>query len=101
MIFPPSQHLPFLLLLSSSQRALIVAERLRAYREDLAEWFSNLFQINITEDTLLSSIENGVLLCRLVLLIDQNAPANHKVVGMEGGRRSRAFNTLPLAASAA
>ncbi len=40
----------------SLQRADIVADRLRAYREDLADWLSRLFDTNITEATLLAEI---------------------------------------------
>eukprot|EP00055_Hartaetosiga_balthica_P010092 m.41901 g.41901 ORF g.41901 m.41901 type:complete len:1595 (+) comp7028_c0_seq2:206-4990(+) len=45
--------------------------RLDAYKEDLAEWLAGLFNMNITADSLLGDLENGVRLCQLATMIAQ------------------------------
>lgn len=45
------------------QRANLVNDRLRAYREDLAEWLSRLFDMSITEANLLASIGQFFVPC--------------------------------------
>ena len=65
-------------------RQRLVGMRLFAYREDLAEWFARIFEEpSITEKTFISSIDDGILLCRLATLID----ARHA----EGKESTRGF----------
>eukprot|EP01147_Barroeca_monosierra_P009165 gene9166-1457_t len=52
------------------KRQQLVQQRIQAYREDLAEWFSKLFDENIPDNSFLSSIDDGILLCRLAKIIE-------------------------------
>jgi hypothetical protein len=63
------------------QRKGYLNERLLAYREDLAEWFSSLFQLDITENTFLADI--GELLCRNdgSLFFCNESPSLHQKMG--------------------
>eukprot|EP00056_Hartaetosiga_gracilis_P010630 m.158664 g.158664 ORF g.158664 m.158664 type:complete len:1634 (+) comp13356_c0_seq6:118-5019(+) len=43
--------------------------RWNAYKEDLAEWLADIFKMNITAESLLKDLENGVRLCQLAKMI--------------------------------
>ncbi|EGD74238.1 hypothetical protein PTSG_06248 [Salpingoeca rosetta] len=62
-----------------------VEQRLFAYREDLADWFSLLFAKNITEASFISDIEDGILLCRLATMIDARYAESDKTRGYAVG----------------
>eukprot|EP00056_Hartaetosiga_gracilis_P009840 m.143240 g.143240 ORF g.143240 m.143240 type:complete len:1552 (+) comp13204_c0_seq1:95-4750(+) len=81
-----SNHLPMQQERSlKERRTMLVDHRLLSYREDLSEWFSKLFDKNISEATFITEIDNGVLLCRLALLIDSKVPEEQKVKGYAVG----------------
>ena len=41
------------------------AERLLAIREDIADWLNTIMGLSISEDTLMHTLANGVLVCEL------------------------------------
>eukprot|EP00042_Codosiga_hollandica_P024580 m.104564 g.104564 ORF g.104564 m.104564 type:complete len:806 (+) comp51601_c0_seq1:90-2507(+) len=47
-------------------------ERTLAYREDLAEWISGLYDLQVTEQNLMKELANGVLLCKLANYIQES-----------------------------
>eukprot|EP00045_Choanoeca_perplexa_P013807 m.158188 g.158188 ORF g.158188 m.158188 type:complete len:1377 (+) comp16461_c0_seq1:123-4253(+) len=59
------------------QRVRAVSDRLRVYREDLADWFSQIFGLDIHGSTFISEIETGVLLCKLALLVNNGSEGSH------------------------
>jgi hypothetical protein len=61
-------------------RRLSVAEgeALSVIRSDLAEWLKELLNIDITSETFLSVLDNGVYLCQLAHLIQQQAKSFKK-----------------------
>lgn len=54
-------------------REQLLEKFLLAMREDLAEWISSLSFRNITQETFLQSLENGVILCQQARLIQRYA----------------------------
>eukprot|EP00053_Salpingoeca_punica_P017349 m.167060 g.167060 ORF g.167060 m.167060 type:complete len:1410 (-) comp17186_c2_seq2:291-4520(-) len=70
-----------------SDRRRQVDNRLLAYRQDLAEWFQQLFDMNITEKSFIDDIDTGVLLCRLALLVDQAEAEQGSPVNMRSAIR--------------
>ncbi len=55
------------------------------FREDLAAWYSDLFNIPSTEQTFLEDIETGVLLCKFSLMVRTGSMDYHCL------RRTRAW----------
>eukprot|EP00128_Syssomonas_multiformis_P015583 Colp12_sorted_trinity150504_noHs@31981 len=58
--------------LSAEFRIELLVQTLRAMREDLAEWFTKLFSVDINGQNFFERIENGVLLCALVTCVDKD-----------------------------
>eukprot|EP00042_Codosiga_hollandica_P046975 m.503040 g.503040 ORF g.503040 m.503040 type:complete len:210 (+) comp57341_c0_seq39:78-707(+) len=71
-----------------ARRERDLAERLLAYREDLAEWLANVFGIQCTEATLMQDIGTGVLLCRLAKLVDEET-AKQKLQPLQASSSKR------------
>eukprot|EP00730_Choanoeca_flexa_P001958 TRINITY_DN10858_c0_g1_i2.p1 TRINITY_DN10858_c0_g1~~TRINITY_DN10858_c0_g1_i2.p1 ORF type:complete len:1557 (+),score=637.95 TRINITY_DN10858_c0_g1_i2:86-4756(+) len=65
----------------SKVREKMLKERLDAYREDLAAWFSDLFKQAIHADEFMEEIASGVKLCQLAKIIeDGEADPRRRIV---------------------
>ena len=55
-------------------RQVLLSKFLQAMREDLAEWISSLtFNVSITQENFIESLQNGVILCQQARLIQRFA----------------------------
>ena len=55
-------------------RKILLSKFLQAMREDLSEWISSLsFQVSVTSENFLGSLDNGIILCQHARLIQRYA----------------------------
>ena len=73
-------------------RERLLAERLLAYREDLAEWFADLFRQNVSESSFIRELASGVRLCQLAKLI-QDAEQRKGIVRHDNAAAHEAYDS--------
>lgn len=65
----------------SERRQRVQEEQIQAYREDIADWISALFDLTIQDGDLIDSIANGSVLCKLANLIEKAEADTRELVG--------------------